>query len=500
MAQARSHAPGQSSTCPGRGGLVVLYAPLQPRLSLGFWTDQHMTRQSELLGRPPLAHVAGPRNDRAMLMRQRNRSNIKHLHRVARVRPQLVRTPKCSARSLVELLAMLLVLLATTSFLGFFGVEDASEALAYTGRFTGALLILGAVATLLSSIAVVDHWFRRSFSYSGFIALLGATTAAMANVMLLVTTLRDGDSTAYLLLWCILVAGSAWTAVTVYRTPLIIPAPKRIAAAVILSGSVAVANFGYTELYQPYQTEANPALDITLGQPILRADRKAFALPITVKFENRSNVGLYMLACEFHVMGRAVALSRTDRPIREWQRDVENGYQLSRREVDQPPQLIEAGSWAVFGTSLAAHQTFSTDRIIELPVNTPYDQIQVRASSAVARRDRLSLDHFGTPQGYSWRGHKDAPALPGVGASDYVTYSGRIHENNAIAEHTRDPRYITIWWIFGNHGSGIAGTISRRGEESRPLSATEEVMLDNRYGFVFVNRGWVTRSLWDIKR
>ncbi|MEU8512869.1 hypothetical protein AB0C76_14935 [Kitasatospora sp. NPDC048722] len=394
---------------------------------------------------------------------------------------------------------ILLVLLVTALFLGFFGVEDVSEALAYTGRFTGVLLLLGAVATLLGAVAVVDYWFRRSFAYSGMVALLGTATAAVANGMLLVATLRDGDSTAYTLLWCVLTAGSAWAAVTVYRTSVVIPSPKRVAAAVIVSAAVAVANFGYTQLYQPYETEADPILDVTLEQPVLRADGKAFALPVTIRFENRSNVGLYLLAPEFNVMGRRAPLSQTDRLTSEWRDDMVQGKQLSRWEINESPQLVEAGSWTVFGSLIAAHQTFTTNRVVELPVDTPYDQVQVRASTAIARRDRLSLDAFGTPGEYSWQSHHGAPRGLGISTADYVTYRGRIHENNAIAEHTRDPRYVTMWWVFGDSGSGAAGTIARDGEDDEPATGAEAVQLADRYGLSFLNKGWVVKSLWGIK-
>ncbi|MFE9804619.1 hypothetical protein ACFYP6_38390 [Streptomyces goshikiensis] len=399
----------------------------------------------------------------------------------------------------MSLLLIVLILLVTTGYLGFFGVLDVSTALAYTGRFTGVLLIVAAAVVLLGAIAAVDHWYRQSFPNSGLVALLGSVTAATANLMLFITALREGDSTAYLLVWCALAAGGAWAAVAVYRTSVEIPAPKRVAAAVIVSGAVAVANFGYTQLYQPYHTEINPVLDVTLGEPVLSADKKAFALPVTISFENRSDVGVYLLAPEFRVLGTAVAVSPERRPPSQWQRDVESGRPVSLWEIRGQPELLQAGSWHVFGSWLAGHQTYVTSRTVVLPRSTPYDQIQVAASTAIARRDRMSMDEFGIPH-VSWKGNPvKAPDWVLAGASGYVTYEGRIHENNAIAEHTRDPRHLTVWWTFGGHGAGVSGTIARTGEGDRQLTGAEMVALKNRYGFDFVNKGWVTRSLWDVK-
>ncbi|MEU2058011.1 hypothetical protein [Streptomyces bungoensis] len=391
------------------------------------------------------------------------------------------------------------MLLVTSGFLCFFGVEDASRALAYTWRFTGALMILASATVLLGAIAAIDHWVYRSFTHSGLGALLGSAVAAVANLMLLVVTLQDGDSVGYPLLWAALTVGGGWSAVRIYRTSVVIPAPKRVAAAVIVSAAIAVANFGYTQLYQPYHTDPNPLLDVSMGDPVLAGNKAAFALPVSIRFENRSDVGLFILAPEFHIMGRVVQVSPAERTTPQWRSDVESGNQISRREVSHPLQMVQAGSWAVFGNYLAAHQTFTTDRIVEVPTNTTFDQLQVRASAAIARVDRLSMGAFGSPQSYSWKSHKRAPEWAVQGGDQYVTYQGRIHENNSIAEHVRDPRYVTMWWSFGDHGAGVAGTIARKGEESHPLTSEASTDLLNRYGFEFVNKGWVVRSLWDVK-
>ncbi|MFE0514035.1 hypothetical protein [Streptomyces sp. NPDC058964] len=446
------------------------------------------------LRHPPKANVPSKPLKHALLARQAGRAR-------SSARSRSVRTPKRMERSGAALVLIVLVLLVTSGFLCFFGVEDVSEALAYTWRFTGILLILASAIVLLAAVAAVDHWIRRSFAYSGLVALLGSITAAVSGLMLLIVTLRDGDSRGYLLLWTVLAVGSVWASVNIYRTSIVIPSPRRVAAGVAVSAGIAAVNFGYTQLYQPYHAEPNPLLDVTLGSPVLAADKKAFALPVTIRFENRSNVGLYLLAPEFHVMGRTVHLSSTDRLAPQWRNDVEAGNPLSRREVSQPLHLVQANNWAVFGNWLAAHQSFTTTRIVELPTNTPFDQIQVRASTGIARGDRLSIETFGSPTSYSWENpHQEMPKWQAEGTAGYVVYHGRIHENNAIAEHTRDPRFVTIWWNFGDKGAGVSGVIARRGEESRPLTGTETAELANRYGFEFVNKGWVVRSLWDLKQ
>lgn len=63
---------------------------------------------------------------------------------------------------------ILLVLLPTALLLGWWGIEDLSEALTYTGRITGAILILVSALSLLGAAAVVDHWGRGNFPIPGW--------------------------------------------------------------------------------------------------------------------------------------------------------------------------------------------------------------------------------------------------------------------------------------------------------------------------------------------
>ncbi|MGJ3558721.1 hypothetical protein ACR6C2_06230 [Streptomyces sp. INA 01156] len=221
---------------------------------------------------------------------------------------------------------ILMVLLPTALLLGWWGIEDLSEALTYAGRITGAILILVSVLSLLGSVAVVDHWGRNVFPYSGMVALIGTVAALLTNTMLLLETFRDGDSTLYRVLFILLTAGSAGAVLTVWRTSVVIPSPKRVAAAVVVSSALAVANFGYQHLYQPSQHSVRPLVNVTVGEPVLSKDRKKFVIPVDIKIENRSDVGFYVLGTEFHAMGEQVSLSRTDGPVR-------SGVRTPRRSV-----------------------------------------------------------------------------------------------------------------------------------------------------------------------
>ncbi|MFE2990535.1 hypothetical protein [Streptomyces sp. NPDC059262] len=399
---------------------------------------------------------------------------------------------------------ILVVLLLTGLPLGWLGIEDIRGALTYAGRITGAILILVSIATLVGAVAAWDHWFRNRIPYSGTVALIGTVAAFLTNAALLLMTFKDVDSTAYRVLWCLITVGCAWAVFAVWRTSVEIPAPKRVAAAVIATGLIALANFGYERLYQPSQHGARPLITMTVGKPVLRQDRKAFALPVDIRAENRSDVGFYVLGTEFHAMGERVKISATDRKRKQWRDDAEKWrtfqekHPLSRREIQQPGELVAAQPWASAGNWIEPGDTFVTQTVVQLPIDTPYDQLAFYANASFARKDRLGLGQM-QQTGYSWSGGEVPTWAKGTKDDDVVVYRGRVYENNAIAAHTRDPRHVTVYWQFGVHGADLLQAIRRNGEESRINNESVDRELESRYGIVDSRQGPLERTLWDVK-
>ncbi|MFH8475069.1 hypothetical protein [Streptomyces sp. NPDC018000] len=391
---------------------------------------------------------------------------------------------------------ILLVLLLTTLVLGSFGIEDLGKALTFPGRVTGAVLLVVSLSTLSGAAAVVDHWFWNSFAYSGVVALIGAVAAFLTNAMLLVETWKNGDSLFYSVVLGVLTAGSAWAVFAVWRTSVVIPAPKRVAAALIVSSVIAIANFGYQNLYQPSHRGARPLIRLTVGTPVLSQDRKAFAVPVDIRLENHNDVGFYVLGTEIHAMGEQVRLSAKDRLRRQWRADAEQWTKfgemnpLSRREIHQPGELVEAQPWMQYGGWIEANDAFATRVVVQMPMDTPYDQVAFYATASFARKDRLGLESLKF-HGYSWDGGK----VPRWNQKDvdFIIYRARVHENNAIDERTRAPRYVTVYWNFGTHGAYVAPVIARMGEED---TSSESV---GRYGLVDAVTGPIERTLWDVK-
>jgi hypothetical protein len=403
-------------------------------------------------------------------------------------------------RSPVCLVLSLLVLLLTTIVLGYLGVEDFDSALNFPGRVTGAALIVAAITTFLGAAGVVDHWLWHNFPHSGAVALVGTFVALLSNILLLIGILNDGDSRFYLAVFCALTAGSVGAVFAVCRTSIVIPAPKRVAAALIVTSIIAVGNFGYQNLFMPTQREAEPVIKLTTGAPVTSRDRKAFSVPVDITMENHSDVAFYVLGDIFHAMAERVPLSPADRLRQQWRTDsgqwpfFEGANPLSRREIHQPGELVEAQPWMPYGGWIDPGGTFSARMVMQLPMNTPYDEVTFYASASLARKDRMTVKNLSF-KGYSWQRGTNVPKWVSPRKEwDSLVFRGTIDESNAIDEHTRDRRTLSVYWRFGTHGADIQEAVtSPHGTDASPAET------QNRYGIRDVETGPVERSLWDIK-
>ncbi|MFF5144960.1 hypothetical protein ACFY6U_35515 [Streptomyces sp. NPDC013157] len=404
-----------------------------------------------------------------------------------------------NGRSRVCLVPVLLVLLLTAAALGYFGVGDLTSAFTFPGRLTGAVLIAVAFASFLGAAALVDHWLFRTFANSGMVALVGAFAAVVANVTLFLELLCNADSVLWKAFFGALASGSAWAVFAVWRTLAVIPAPKRVATALIVTTAIAAGNFGYQSLYLPSQHEIRPVIRLTTGAPVLSPDRKAFSVPVDITLENHSDLGFDVLGTEFHAMGQEVPLARQDRLREQWRataeqwRKFEETNPLSRTEIYQPGDLVDAQPWMPYGGSIDANDTVNAKVVVQLPMDTKYDQMAFYASAHLTRKDRVALDHLNPAAGFtSWGGGH----VPGwvKKSTDSLIYESPLHENNAIDARTRDTRHITVYWNFGMHGVNITESISSRNGKDEPEPVTH-----NRYGIRIAETGPVELTLWGIK-
>ncbi|MEU2588353.1 hypothetical protein ABZ612_37030 [Streptomyces avermitilis] len=425
------------------------------------------------------------------------------------MRPKVLRPSLNTRRAQLGVAVILLVLLGTTVLQGWFGLGNFAHSLTFPGRLTGAGLITVAFTSLLAAGAVLDHWVGHSFQYSGLVALIGVFAAFLINALLLLRTLKNGDLMIFPALFGALTAGATWALFAVWRTSVTVPAPKRVAAAVVVSSVLAVANFGYQNLYLPYRRQVRPLLALSVGKAVFSEDRKAFAVPVDITFQNHADVGFYVLGTEVHAMGERVPLSPKDRLREQWRSDAEkfaltNGEMnpLSRREIHQPGELVEAKPWMAPGHWIEPSDAFTTRIVVELPVDTRYDQVAFYASASLARKDQIVLESPLNFVATSW-GRGNVPKWvkdQQKSGFDSLVYQTRVHENNAIDENIRKPHFVAVYWTFGTHGAVVQSSILRKGDNgSRPVSGEEQRQLVSRYGLIDVIAGPVERTLWDIK-
>ncbi|MEV6117665.1 hypothetical protein AB0L59_35640 [Streptomyces sp. NPDC052109] len=426
------------------------------------------------------------------------------------LRPKALRPSLNTRRAQLDMAGILLVLLATMVLLGWFGIGNLVHALTFPGRLTGAFLITVAFTTLLAAGAVLDYWVRHSFQHSGLAVLIGVFAALLADTLLLLRTVKNGDLLLFKVLFAVLTAGAAWALYAVWRTSVTVPAPKRVAAALVVSSALAVTNFGYQNLYLPYRREARPLITLVVGKAVLRKDRKAFTVPVDITLQNHADVGFYVLGTEVHVMGEQVRLSRKDRLRQQWRRDAEQIAQssgetnpLSRREIHQSGQLVEAKPWMQPGDWIEPSDTFTTRQVVELPMDTQYDQLAFYATASLARKDQIVLDPPVKFVTTSWSGDGNVPKWvkdQQKKGTDSLLYRARVHENNKIDETIRQPHFVTVAWLFGTHGAAVQSSITHTDDNGSSQPSGEELReLVTRYGLVDLSGGPLELTLWDIK-
>ncbi|MFJ9832839.1 hypothetical protein ACIRU2_15825 [Streptomyces sp. NPDC101169] len=401
----------------------------------------------------------------------------------------------------------MLVLLATAVPVGWCGFQDFSQALTFAGCVTGAALMMAALIMLVGVGAVVDCWLRGPTSNFRVVALISTGVALLTNVLLALQAWNDGEKVVYQVLSIVLSVSSLSAVALVWRRLDEVPTPKRVAAALIISTLVAVANFSYQYLFQPYRREATPLVQLNPGKAVLSADGKVLSVPVDIKLVNHNDMGFYVLGAEFHAMGEDVAVSPRDQAPEKWRRDAEQWAQyrekhpLTRREVYQPGKLVAAQPWMLPGYWVEANDELLTRTVVQLPSNTDFDKLTFYATLNLARKDRLRMDQFAGIS-YSWRGTAVPPWMKKEQKEkkfDTIIQTANMQENNAIDQFTRNNCRITTYWSFGVHGVDVVPVIAPVGEENRTFSEQTNREVRSRYGLLDVLAGPVEVTLDEVK-
>jgi hypothetical protein len=366
-----------------------------------------------------------------------------------------------------------------------------------------------AAAVILLAAAIGAIVFQRTGWHTAAVTvILGGATTSISGLILLASQLLLGDFTPWFWAWVAMTAGGIWATIQVLRTGERIPYPKQFAIAVTFTALLAVANFAYSSLYQPSVQSNLWSVEVDFGKPAYHPKRTYGSIPITLTFDNKGKVPLYVLMATYSVVGRRGSVVVRDQTREQLNLAVQNNKPASRRTVVKDYDLLQTGQFVGPGSWFEAGDRTVIGSTVDLPLPTPYDAIALNATVLVMRKDRATLKgEVEEAVSYSWdtengEHESDAPgwvADPGI---DTVRYQAAIGEGSYLREQTRDDWVETVWWVLAdpapNYPAGqfIAWRFAPRGSD---LDANpKEVDRDNQRAFDRYGITWWDTGLYEV--
>ncbi|MEU9418583.1 hypothetical protein [Streptomyces sp. NPDC048272] len=422
-----------------------------------------------------------------------------------------------TSRSTVRWVLLAAGLCATAIELGVFGSADVSNALTYVGRINGVVFLAAAILEVTALVALINLRRHGTAKYCAALVLVGVLVSLLVNLVLLILQIDGWSYTHYLWLWALLLPWSLWALWRLHRIEIWshVPHARGIAAGVAVTGVLAVANFTYTQIYQPYTSTAMLTNSVEFGTATVTG--AGVSLPVRLRTRNTGQVGVYVLGSLYQVSGRKTSFVSTPRKAREWLQDIgslqrdlmrytnvrNKGYELLAQGQfigrAGPVHVLEPGSESV------------TEKIVQFPAGASYELMSATANVTYLRKDRAKIvDNYARSGRSSWtRTYEygsDAVAPSWVAEKGVNTFRFRSHitHSNAVLENTRAPHYVTLWWVLNEPGSEspfgsdlVAMIGPEDAQESRPTPAELRRMTD-RYGLAHAPSGTVQKSMAEL--
>ncbi|MFG2607835.1 Yip1 family protein [Streptomyces sp. NPDC048514] len=367
--------------------------------------------------------------------------------------------PDRAWRRRVTVVLMTAGLLASAALNAVIGWPDASGALTFAQRMTGALFVLSGAVQLGAAVLVPDHWGRRQLQVSGAVVLLGVLIAVATDTLLLVMWLDETQYTPYMLafmpLWCwslwalyLLIREKSWKAV---------PTPRRFAAGVFVSALLTTVSLAYSTLYQPAVAPMRFALKAGFGTA--RADRGLpfVHVPLKLSVKNTGEVPVYVIINDFTVYGRTAKYSEQGdslRQLREWEESIDRRDEEdeeAERYVDHLEAVpISSGRFYPPGRVLGSGQEDTLVHVFQMPRNVKYDLLHVDLQITYMRKDRgwIDVEDFQDPHP-SWEKGTEYYCHPSV-CGEKLIFQGLLRHNNNLINVTRGPHYVrAAWYVDG---------------------------------------------------
>ncbi|MEU1964008.1 hypothetical protein ABZ541_02495 [Micromonospora sediminicola] len=281
------------------------------------------------------------------------------------------------------------------------GAPGLANALTFSGKLTGASLVLVSAVALAGAVAAGyllttrrnprPHQATVRRQRGLLLICLASITVLVANLMILVAQFAVGDPTPALAVWmAFIVASAAVIAVAVARLDTRIPLPRKVAVGALVTGVLAVANFTYSQLYLPSKQEASIIATPVFGTPTKDADQGGVTVPFSVDFTIKGQ-GVMVLAATYDVSARVASLAREPRSEEQLAKDVQQGNEPSATTNVTGMEPVQAGWLIEPGSPYQAGEELKIDRFIRLPNPLRYDSVELDLYVAFVRSDRATL-------------------------------------------------------------------------------------------------------------
>ncbi|MFE6835354.1 hypothetical protein ACFVFI_11045 [Streptomyces sp. NPDC057705] len=386
--------------------------------------------------------------------------------------------------------------------LAMFGVADAGGALTLSGRISGVIFLVAALTEIAAIIAFRDQLGPRPARYSSLLILTGVLISLTMNLTLLALQLDSRSYTHLIWVWLALFPWSCWALWQIHRSGVwgTLPSTKGLAVGAVATSLLAVANFTYTQIYQPYSSPALVTTTAEFGKAIILKEGGATAVSLRLRTKNAGKVGVYILGSLYHVAGRKASFSNRHRTLQDWEKDPGRRRELSlytRRGTDD---VVAQGAFIGEGGTLEPGAEIVAERVIQFPADSRYDVIGVAGEVVFLRKDRGTIASVREiSAGDSTRPFRADPLVVGR--------SARIYESTAVLEFTRAPQHVSVWWVTRGEAaksawSYLMTSIEREGGrvnfDFQLPSETQVRRVEDRYGLGWSFTGYADKSLKEL--
>ncbi|MFE5491030.1 hypothetical protein ACFQ7Z_13910 [Streptomyces virginiae] len=323
--------------------------------------------------------------------------------------------------------------------LAMFGVADAASALTLSGRIGGIVFLVAALTEIAAIVAFRDQLRPRPAKYSSLLILIGVLISLTMNLTLLALQLDSRSYTHLLWVWVALFPWSCWALWQIHCSGVwsTLPRSQSLAVGAVATGLLAVANFTYTQIYQPYSSPAAVTTTAEFGKAVILKEGGSAVVSLRLRTKNTGKVGVYILGSLYHVVGRKVSVDNRNQTMQDWIRDLGRGKRkLSSYSPGGTYEAVARGPFIEqVGGTLEPGAEIITERVVQFPADSRYDVIRIAGELAFLRKDRGTIAGFKTLNPIS----NDTMFAERRAA--------RIYQSTAVLEFTRAPQSVSVAWI-----------------------------------------------------